>query len=204
MKIQNNYMKRLTVMVAGIILMGFGIALARIAELGTDPYTCMNLGLSTAFSMSFGTWQLIMNALLIIVIIIFKYIGIATLVNMVGIGYIADFFTSLLGSLFAQNIPFAIRLIWLSVAVIISGLSCAMYLAPDLGSSPYDSVAFILRGITKDKLPFRIARIISDVTCVAIGFAFGSIVGIGTVAMALLTGPLVQYFSKIIKKKLAL
>ena len=55
MKIQNNYMKRLTVMVAGIILMGFGIALARIAELGTDPYTCMNLGLSTAFSMVY--WE---------------------------------------------------------------------------------------------------------------------------------------------------
>lgn len=205
MKIQEHFVKRFTVMVVGIILMSFGIALARLAQLGTDPYTCMNLGLSSALSMSFGNWQLIINALLIIVILIFdkKYIGIATLVNMVGIGYISDFFTGLLGNLFAQTMPFALRLILLSMAVIISGLSCAMYLAPDLGSSPYDSVAFILRGISKDKLPFRVARIISDVTCVAIGFAFGSIVGIGTVAMALLTGPLIHFFSKIIKKKFA-
>lgn len=206
MKIQSNYVKRLTVLVAGIVLMGFGIALARIAKFGTDPYTCMNLGISGVLPMSFGTWQLILNAVLIVAILFYdkKYIGIATLVNMVGVGYIADFFAGIVGRLLGENEPILLRLVLLLIAVIICGLSCAMYLAPDLGSSPYDSMAFILRGLTKDKLPFRLARIISDVTCVAIGYAFGSIVGIGTVAMALLTGPLVQYFSKLIKKKLAL
>lgn len=196
--------KRVTIMTAGIILMGFGISLAKAVALGTDPFTCMNLGVSRAVGMSFGSWQLIVNTALIILIFLYdkKYIGIATVVNMIGVGYIADFFTYLWGDLFAGELSLYVRFILLAFAVLIAGASCAMYLSSDLGTSPYDCVAFILTGILKGRMSFRVARILSDVTCVAIGFAFGSIVGVGTVAMAVLTGPLVQFFSKIIKENL--
>jgi uncharacterized membrane protein YczE len=199
---KENLIRRFAVMVFGILFMGFGIALARVAKMGTDPYTCLNLGISGVLNISFGTWQLILNLVLIAAVFFYdkSFIGIATVVNMVGVGYVSYFFAGLYVKLFEDPSAIPLRLLLMAFAVVISGLSCAMYLAAKLGTSPYDCVAFIIKGLSKDKLSFRVARIIGDVTCVAVGFALGSIVGIGTVAMALLTGPLVQYFTKVFKR----
>ena len=75
-------------------------------------------------------------------------------------------------------------------------------MAAELGVSPYDSVAILLEKQTKGKLPFRTARVLSDVTCVVIGVAFcllgknelREIVGLGTILNALFNGPLIQFF----------
>lgn len=45
-------------------------------------------------------------------------------------------------------------------------------------------------------LPFRYARILLDSTSVIIGFLLGSLVGIGTVVMALGMGPLINFFNQ--------
>lgn len=58
----------------------------------------------------------------------------------------------------------------------------------NLGMAPYDCVSFIVPN--KTKLPFRWWRIISDFICVAVGFACGATVGVGTLIMAFGTGPL--------------
>ena len=62
--------------------------------------------------------------------------------------------------------------------------------------APYDCVSFIVPNRTK--IPFRWWRIISDFTCVAVGFLCGSTVGVGTLIMAFGTGPLLPLCNKYI------
>ena len=49
---------RTGMMLAGILLIGVSVALYRLAAFGVDPFTGMNLGISTFLGWSFGNWQL--------------------------------------------------------------------------------------------------------------------------------------------------
>ncbi len=90
----------------------------------------------------------------------------------------------------------AIRIALVAIAVIFASLGVALYITPNLGISPYDALAFVIEKISKNKISFPIARITTDILCVAIGFSFGAIVGIATVILAFFTGPFIQFFRK--------
>ena len=59
---------RTGMMLAGILLIGVSVALYRLAAFGVDPFTGMNLGISTFLGWSFGNWQLLANALILAVV----------------------------------------------------------------------------------------------------------------------------------------
>lgn len=54
---------RITLSLIGVLLIGFSISLSRVANLGTDPFTTFNLGLSSFFDIQFGTYMVISNAI---------------------------------------------------------------------------------------------------------------------------------------------
>ena len=51
---------------------------------GVDAFTCMNLGISGFLDMQFGTWQLIMNGVILVFVFVTlrECIGAGTIVNM--------------------------------------------------------------------------------------------------------------------------
>lgn len=61
MKGHNTNASTILMMFVGILFIGLGVASYRMSGFGTDPFTCMNLGISGFLSMTFGTWQLIMR-----------------------------------------------------------------------------------------------------------------------------------------------
>ncbi len=74
-------------MLTGILFIGICAGSFRLSAFGVDAFTCMNLGISGFLHMTFGTWQLIMNAaVLIVVFFTVRYcIGAGTIVNMAGV-----------------------------------------------------------------------------------------------------------------------
>ena len=42
----------------------------------------------------------------------------------------------------------------------------------DMGISPYDSVALIITKYTRERISFRLARVLSDVTVIVVGVVF--------------------------------
>ena len=84
--------KRILLMLVGILFIGMCVASYRISGFGVDAFSCMNLGVSGFLRMTFGTWQLIVNAVLLVVVwfTIRDCIGLGTVVNMVCVGYTAD------------------------------------------------------------------------------------------------------------------
>ncbi len=186
--------KRILAVLAAVIIMGFSLSFLIRLNFGTDPCSSMNLGISNKLSISFGSWQVIFNSLLFIIVILFDrtQIGWGTLANMLLVGYCADFFTWL----FDQILPagafhsLLVRIVVLIPALILFILSAAVYMAVDLGSAPYDATVFILASRFK-KIPFRVIRMAWDITACIIGFLMGTTIGIITVAIAFLLGPVI-------------
>ena len=70
MFVQHNMVKRCVLSVLSIIIMGFGISLFSVSGFGVDPFTSMNMNISSTLGISYGTYQLIVNAIIIIFVVI--------------------------------------------------------------------------------------------------------------------------------------
>lgn len=198
--------KRTALMLAGILLIGVSVALYRMSGLGADAYSCMNLGISGFLRISFGTWQLIINAFILIAVWFLdrRCIGPGTIFNMVFVGYAADFLCWLFLDRLGLPVTVPLRILLLLLGTLSSSMGCACYMAADMGISPYDAVAPILTKYAGGKVSFRTARVAGDAAAILTGVAFcllarGSvweIVGLGTVVNAVCNGPLIQFFRR--------
>lgn len=56
--------KRIIGMVLGILFIGLCVSFLRLSQFGVDPFSAMNLGISGFIGWSFGTWQLLVNAII--------------------------------------------------------------------------------------------------------------------------------------------
>ena len=199
-----NAAKRFCMMLAGTLFIGVCVAAHRLSEFGADAYSCMNLGISGFLRMSFGNWQLIMNSaiLLAMFFLVRGYIRAGTFVNLVAVGYLADFLCWLVRDILQIPMTFPLRLLALALGSLFAGIGVAFYMTADMGLAPYDSVAVMIQNAAKQRISFQNARILGDITVVAVGVVFclisggelRLIVGIGTICNALLNGPLIQFF----------
>ena len=193
-------------MLTGILFICICVGCYRLSGFCVDAFTCMNLGVSGFVKMSFGTWQLIVNAVILVIVFftVRKCIGAGTIVNMVCVGYGADLICWLVLDVFEVEMTLPLRIAALLAGCVFAGLGVAFYMVAEMGIAPYDSVALIIEKATKEKVRFQYARVISDVTCVIIGVIFclaakdsiWMIVGIGTLCNAFFNGPLIQFFKE--------
>lgn len=204
MQISKNLIRRIVMMCIGVFLLGFSISLAVYANFGTDPCTCLNLGVSGKIGLPFGLWQLIFNCVVLILMFLLSrdLIGIGTLVNMVSIGFLVDFFRWLYSGLLPSQPAFPVRILLMIFALLLLSFSAALYIYPNLGVSPYDSLGFM---VSKHlHIQFRWCRILCDVLAVLVGWLCGSVVGVSTVITAFCMGPLIKRFNDLIAKKFPL
>lgn len=192
-------------MFLGVASIGISVGMMRIANFGTDPFSCMNLGISSHLPISYGTCQLLVNLVLLIVMALSmrKAIGLGTLVNMAGCGYTADFLIWALGhfgiTTESMDEHLAVRVALMLAAVVLLGFGAGLYMQCDIGIAPYDALGQIIEQAVHGKLKYKWTRIGTDLVCVAVGFFMGSVVGAATVITAFFTGPLVTFFGNIAK-----
>ena len=193
-------MLRIGLVILANLILGLGICLLRLSGFGTDPFTCMNLGVSSKLGMSYGTYQMILNIILFIPVFILdrKSFGVGALVNMLVLGYFVEFFVFLFGIAgvtiegLVGNLIARIPVLIIGVFVVCFGI--ALYMFCELGSAPYDRIGVIIESYSHGKIKFKWARVCLDIIATAIGFVTGSVVGIGTVIIAFFTGPVVSFF----------
>jgi uncharacterized membrane protein YczE len=205
-KEKDQLVKRILMSAIGVLICGISVGMFKRAELGVDPFQSLMSGLNAVIPIRFGTLYLIANALLLLFALVFdrRKIGLATVINLVFFGYIAEFVQKLLQKAFPE-MNLAARLILLLAAVVLMCLATAFYFTADLGVSTYDAVSLIISQ-KQSKVAFQYCRIISDIVCVllgvalclAAGFSFrqiGASVGIGTIITAFFMGPLIEWFN---------
>ena len=208
-----NMKKRIIMCISGVMICGIAVGFFKHAALGVDPFQSFMSGLDAIIPIDFGTLYVFANVALLLFSLFADrhYIGLATMINLFFLGYVAQYSLELLQSLFPE-LSLIGRILFFTIGILLSCFSASLYFVADLGVSTYDAIALIITETWKIG-KFKYVRMITDFTCVAIGITLyflatksfaglPAIVGIGTIITAFFMGPLIDVFSEKISKPL--
>jgi uncharacterized membrane protein YczE len=179
--------RRLVQLYAGLILYGASLALQIRAGLGLDPWDVFHQGLSEKTGLSFGTIVIIIGALVLLAWIPLRQKpGIGTISNVFVVGLAADATLAILPEAHALELQLPL----LAAAIFLNGVAGAAYIGAGLGPGPRDGLMTGLVRVTGR--PVGVVRTSLELSVLAVGFALGGTIGLGTVLYALSIGPLLQ------------
>lgn len=198
---QKDGAKRMAIMFMSILLMGFAVSVFSYSGMGVDPFTALNMSISAKLGISFGFLQMCVNGIVLVFVALTsnRLINVGTIVNMVGVGYVCEFFTSIYNQFLPQENPFFVRLVLMALGVFLLSLSASLYFNCNVGVSPYDALGFVME--EKTKLKYRWCRVATDLICTGVAFLLGGPIGIGTVVTAFFMGPVISFCDNSISKK---
>ena len=179
--------RRIAQLFIGLFAYGIAIALMVRAAIGVSPWDVLSQGVSLHTGLPFG---LVTNIIGLVVLLLWIPIrqkpGIGTVANVLLIGPSAQLGLWLLPAqtdLIARILLFAGGLALLAVAT-------GLYIGARFGPGPRDG---LMTGIhRRSGWKLWIVRTAIEVTVLVIGWVLGGNVGIGTLAFALLIGPMVN------------
>ncbi|TPW77030.1 hypothetical protein FJ658_03145 [Schumannella sp. 10F1B-5-1] len=188
------WVRRFVQLGVGVFLYGIAIAMMVRAGVGVAPWDVLTQGLARTTGLAFGLLTIIVGAIVLALWIPIKQKpGIGTVVNIVFVGLSAEvgfalipvLDTASLGSLWIRIPLFAAGLVVLAIAT-------GLYVGARLGPGPRDGLMTGL--VARTGWPVWIVRTGIEVVVVAVGWLLGGNVGIGTIAFAVLIGPLIGIF----------
>lgn len=174
----------------GMIVMSLGIAMTiKGYKLGVGPWDVLHIGLQQKFGLTIGSWSIITGLAIVIVtsIVMKKLPQIGTWLNMILMGVFIDFFNWLLPTV--ETFP--VQMIIFISGVIVMSYGIGIYMAPNIGAGPRDSLMLIF--IRKFNVSIKVIRTTLEVIVAILGWMLGGPIGIGTIIIALFIGQIVQY-----------
>lgn len=178
--------RRLPRCVAGVVLFGIGIGLTVRADLGLGPWDVLHQGISDRTGIPMGTVGILVGiAILVVWIPLRQRIGIGTVLNTLVVGLVLDVMLVWLPEIDGL----ALRWVFLLAGLVIVAVASGLYIGAGLGPGPRDG---LMMGLQARGISVRVARTVIELTALAVGWALGGTVGIGTVVGALAIGPLVH------------
>jgi uncharacterized membrane protein YczE len=176
--------RRFPPLVAGILTIGFSISLSVRAQLGLAPWDVFHQGLAKVFGVSLGLVVVVVGLIVLVAWIpLHQHLGIGTVVNTLSIGFIANLGLALI----PEQHLLVVRVPFLAIALLGFGLGGGLYIGSGLGPGPRDG---LMTAITARGNRLWVVRTIIECTVLVVGIALGGEVGIGTVLIAFLIGPL--------------
>lgn len=178
--------RRVAQLLLGLFLYGVSLAMMLRAGVGVPPWDVLSQGLSIRTGLSFGLLTNLIGAVVLLLWIpIRQKPGVGTVLNVLLIGPSAEVGLAVIPSppeLWAQVLLFAGGLALLAVAT-------GLYIGARFGPGPRDG---LMTGIHRRwGARIWIVRTVIEGTVLLIGWLLGGNVGLGTVAFALLIGPMV-------------
>lgn len=179
--------RRLLQLFLGLALYGVSLAMMVRADLGLDPWDVFHQGVARRTGLSFGTVVIATGAaVLLLWVPLRQRPGVGTVSNVVVLGLVVDLVLAVLDT------PASLlgRAALLAGGIALNALATAAYLGAGLGPGPRDGLMTGLVRRTGGSV--RVLRTAIEVAVLAIGWAFGGTVGVGTVLYAVAIGPLVH------------
>ncbi|PVE19279.1 MULTISPECIES: membrane protein YczE [unclassified Arthrobacter] len=181
------FLRRVPQLLVGLFCYGFAIAMMIQAGIGVSPWDVLGQGVALQSGLPFGVATNIIGLLVLLLWIpIRQKPGIGTVLNVALVGPSAEVGLAILPmptELWAQILLFTGGLTLLALAT-------GLYIGARMGPGPRDG---LMTGIHR-KWGWKIwkVRTLIELTVLAIGWLLGGTVGVGTVAFALLIGPMVN------------
>ena len=170
----------------GTSLIGVGMSLNYLANLGLGPWGVFHDGLSKTIDITYGRTIIITGvAVMLLWIPLKQKPGLGTLIDIFLVGLVAD--TIILYFEFSENIFLSLILILLGIISI--GTGTAIYVGADLGVGPRDG---IMVGLETLGIKIGTARNLIELIAFLTGWLLGGLVGYVTILFVIGIGPVVQ------------
>lgn len=186
------FVHRIVQLLIGLFIFGIGVAFLIRSSLGAGSWDVLTQGISHHLPLSFGTLTVIIGGIVLLLWIPLKQkLGAATVLNALLVGPSAD-----IGLLvIPQAEPIAIRILYVGLGIGMIGLGTGLYIGSRFGTGPRDGLMTGLNRVTGK--PIWMVRAALELSVVALGWVLGGTVGVGTIAAAVLIGPVCQFFMRI-------
>jgi uncharacterized membrane protein YczE len=174
-------------LLGGLVLFGLGIALMVRADIGLAPWDVLHQGVAKHVELTIGQVTILTGAVVLLLWIpLRERPGIGTVANVVVVGLVEDLALELIDPIEAL----APRIVLLFVGVYLFGPGSGFYIGAGLGPGPRDG---LMTGLARRGVSVRVARTAIELAVLAIGFALGGTLGVGTVVFAATIGPNVHW-----------
>jgi uncharacterized membrane protein YczE len=178
---------RLTQLYAGLLLYGASEALLVEAELGVVPWDVLHQGLARTVGLTIGLWAILVGVIVLLLWIPLRQRpGLGTVSNVLLVGLSLDATLAVLPDL-PDALPVRVGLV--VAGVVLNAFATAAYVGARLGPGPRDG---LMTGIAARGRSLRVVRTAIELVVLLLGLALGGTIGLGTLAYALLIGPLVH------------
>ena len=179
--------RQLFQVIFGTSLIGIGISLNYLANLGLGPWGVFHDGLSKTIGITYGRTIIITGvAVMLLWIPLKQKPGLGTLIDIFLVGLVAD--TIILYFEFSENIFLSLMLVLLGIISI--GTGTAIYVGADLGVGPRDG---IMVGLETLGIKIGTARNLIELIAFLTGWLLGGLVGYVTILFVIGIGPVVQF-----------
>ena len=171
---------------SGTSLIGIGISLNYLANLGLGPWGVFHDGLSKTLGISYGRTIIITGvAVMLLWIPLKQKPGLGTIVDIFLVGVVADLI--IINFELSDSIFLSLTLI--AFGIILIGAGTAIYVGADLGAGPRDGV---MVGLETIGLKIGTARNLIELFAFLTGWLLGGLVGYVTILFVIGIGPVVQ------------
>jgi uncharacterized membrane protein YczE len=173
---------------AGLVVLGFGLALMVAADLGLAPWEVLHQGLSERIGIPIGTTGILVGVLVLLAWIpLRERPGLGTVLNVVVIGVTIDV------TLLWLDTPDWVgwKVLLLAVGTWLWGPGSSLYIGAGIGPGPRDG---LMTGLARRGLPVGRVRLGIELTVLLAGWLLGGTVGIGTVLFTMGIGPIIAWW----------
>jgi uncharacterized membrane protein YczE len=179
--------RRIPQLVIGLVLYGVSMALLVRATLGVMPWDVFHQGLTRHIPLTLGQVVIVTSvAVLLLWIPLRQPPGLGTVLNAVVIGLVVDPVLTWV----AEPSSLGARIALATTGLLLNALATAMYIGAQLGPGPRDG---LMTGLAlRSGRSIRLVRTAIEVAVVVVGWLLGGVLGVATVAYAVLIGPLTQ------------
>jgi uncharacterized membrane protein YczE len=175
--------RRLSVQLVGIAVVATGVALTIQAELGVAPYDVVTTGMHERFDIPIGVAAVLLPLLFVVLGgLLGARVGAGTALDVALVGPVLGIVLDRLPEVEA----IAPRMGLYAVGFVVLTVGIVLVIIPELGAGPAE---LVMLAVADKGYPLAPARTAIELVCVAVGFAIGGQVGVGTVVFAVLIGP---------------
>lgn len=199
--------KNVLLYVTGNLIVSIGIYMMILSKIGVGSWDAVFHNTATLLNSKFWVFNLAFNSLFLIIVLIYRK-SFKSLSILVTIG-IQTLFLALLEDIIFKNIVLdnlTIQIFFFTLAILVIPIGLNLIIISSLPKMIYDEMTFVLMDITNIQ-NFGVVRIGFEVFAVTLAIIIGLIaqiglgqVGIGTIIMTFLLGPLIDFYLKFFQR----
>lgn len=183
----SGYPRRIAENALGALVSSVGIVLMLQANVGLEPWSVLQEGLSKTIGITYGTASMFVGAAVVAVAVLCgESIGLGTILNILLCAVFIDGIQALGWVPLVDSLWAGVLLLLLGLEILVVGTW--LYMRTALGSGPRDALMVALARKTGRSV--GVCRAVVDVTVIVLGWLLGGRVGVGTVISAVGLGTL--------------